>query len=245
MAITCVSLGTRVGNSGNAFQYVDATDDAPEDSLVVVIGQWTDSGAALIAVDADEDLPDQSMVWQNDLFVEDTTINANMGIFIASAPGPMAAGTRVFIGFSQPLSWGCNIALLYLTGVDLNTSRVDDVDSLFGGTTTNWDTPTVTASGAGALIGGAWGDGIGSVGGTVTSPATEISESFDSSNAWMHLIAFQEITTPGSYSIDGNFPDDAGFGHNTCAIIYKAAAAAGPEKQTSYYRRQMIMGGYR
>jgi hypothetical protein len=193
----------------------------PSGALLVVIGQMADNGAGIAPTGLSAV---GGLTFTQDLYETATGFDANQRAFVYSAPAPsgLASGSNLIMNFSQPISWGVNLAALYLTGVDTGSSRVDNADATFDATFSaaqDWTLSITTA--VCALVASPWVDGSSGAGFTWDAPWSELDDHYDSGNSWQMSVAFMESSSSGVQNAGGDWGNAPNWGRSTVFIAYK------------------------
>lgn len=224
MAIgTPTSLGTPVASAVTATTRTFTTSvTAPSNSLVIAVCTWG-AGSSVVGT-----FSGGGLSWGlSGTGAADQTNSFSFGfvfsIGIFSAPAASGLASSQVLTLTTPSGVDANIAVCYVTGMDLTSTRTDGSNG-GGANTANWNSGAATTTNADdLLIGGSMIDGA--ISSTPTAGETELFDYQNAGDAWTSTVAYKIVSATGSQSISGAWTsahsEVAGF------VAYKAAAAGG------------------
>ena len=147
----------------------------------------------------------------------------------AEAPSGLATSTALAVTLTGTGTiYTCRITVLYTSGITRTVTHTAGGYGEGANTTGLWpaDTPSnVTLTKEGLILAGACADFAAGTGTSYDAPATELADNYDTTPQHQHSAGYRIETTPGDYTINGDYGAD----FNRVAVgivVYEAAGAA-------------------
>lgn len=197
---TPTSMGSSFDNAAGTSKTHSTTATAPASSLIIAVCTWGN------ATDVTGTMSGGSLTWTTDQSnVNAASFKHRIGIFSAPAAGGLVSGTTLTLTLSGSNS-GSDIAICYVTGLDLTGTRKDTSSGAANngtGTQTWTSGASSTTNADDLLIGGSVIDS--STASTPTAGTTELFDFVATDNAWTHTVTYKIIAATGSQSLSGTW----------------------------------------